>query len=195
MICLFKKVFSRSFIAKKQVWVFKHLENWNLGSPCMVAQAVKCATPGGAIQIIRQTVQYTTCAAMHINLTIIENVGEPWKPFGEGSGGVRAGATWIVRPDSHAYSFLSLGWPPPFWRLWPKFSRSLIPLVFLRLQGRTICQGPQSLPWPVQLKVLCNHLAAKKARRRDPTMPLIFAPILMEAEVVSTRGEVEGNEL
>lgn len=74
----------------------------------MVVQAVKYTTPGGAIQIIIQIGQCTTQAAVPIHPMTTENVGEPWKAFGEGRGDVRAGATWIVRPDSHAHSFLSL---------------------------------------------------------------------------------------
>lgn len=57
--------------------------------------------------------------------------------------------------------------------------------------GQDHLLGLQSLPSTVQLKALCIHLA----RRRDPTMPLIFTPTLIEAEVVSTRDQVEGAEL
>lgn len=61
--------------------------------------------------------------------------------------------------------------------------------------GRTICQGLQSSPWPVQLKVLFNHLAAEKqGQKKGPHHTLHFIPTLKEAEVASARGEVEAAE-
>lgn len=126
----------------------------------MVVQAVNCTTSEGTMQII-------TSVAMNINPVAAKNAGEP-QTVGVREGRCHSWGCRDVRPESHAGSIF-LSWSS-LWSLrqhkYPKFSLSLITILFLRQGKGLIYCCPQSLHQTLRFSVLLERLVTQQLRRK-----------------------------